>query len=155
MAQGGSLRAKALRLLARREHSRAELTRKLSDPEVDPAQLEALLDDLQADGSLSEARLAEQLVHAARGRYGVRRVAEKLREKGVGEDTLAQAGEVLRQQDLDSARTAWRKRFKAPPATLQERAKQARFLAGRGFSREVIRQVLAGADIDDESADPG
>lgn len=153
MSAGGSLRAKGLRLLARREHSRAELLRKLSGPDVDPAELEALLDEFQRDGSLSEARLAEQMVHAARGRYGVRRVAEKLRGKGVGDDTLAQAAEVLRQQDLDSARSAWRKRFKSPPATLQERAKQARFLAGRGFSGEVIRQVLAGGAFDDEATD--
>lgn len=153
MGSGGSLRAKSLRLLARREHSRAELARKLRGPDVDPAEIEALLDELQGDGSLSESRLAEQMVHAARGRYGVRRVAEKLREKGVGDDTLAQAAEVLREQDLDSARSAWRKRFKSPPATLAERAKQARFLAGRGFSGEVIRQVLAGAEVEDESAD--
>lgn len=154
MAGGdSSLRAKGLRLLARREHSRAELTRKLSGPDVDPADLEAVLDEFQRDGSLSESRLAEQMVHAARGRYGVRRVAEKLREKGVGDDTMAQAAKVLRDQDLASARTAWRKRFKSPPATLQERAKQARFLAGRGFSGEVIRQVLASTNLDDELPD--
>lgn len=140
-------------MLARREHSRAELMRKLSGPDVDPAELEALLDEFQRDGSLSEARLAEQMVHAARGRYGARRVAEKLREKGVGEETMAHAADVLRDQDLASARTAWRKRFKTSPTTLQERGKQARFLASRGFSGEVIRQVLAGAEFDDELTD--
>ena len=138
----GALRARALRLLARREHSREELRRKLSGEDVDPEVVDGLLVELQQAGWLSEQRLAEQLVGAARGRYGARRVLQRLREKGVEGEPLEQAAASLKTQDLDSARALWRKRFGKAPQSLQEKAKHARFLAGRGFSSEVIGRVL-------------
>lgn len=143
----GVLRARALRLLARREHSRQELRRKLGTTgDADPELIEAVLDDLQQEGWLSEQRLAEQLVGQARQRYGARRVLQRLRDKGVGGEVLDRAADTLRAQDLASARALWRKRFGQPAATLQEKAKQARFLAGRGFSAEVIARVLGRSD---------
>jgi len=144
----GVLRARALRLLARREHSRLELRRKLGSGEIEPDLIEAVLDELQQEGWLSEQRLAEQLVGQARQRYGARRVLQRLREKGVGGEVLDQAADTLRAQDLDSARALWRKRFGQPAKTLQEKAKQARFLAGRGFSPAVITRVL-GRPVED------
>jgi regulatory protein len=143
-----SLVVRALRLLAQRERSREELRRKLAGEDADPGELEAVLDELQRKGLLSEARLAEQLTHAARGRYGSRHVLDRLRRKGVSAEALESATRALERQDLESARAAWRKRFGRPPADLSERARQARFLAGRGFSGEVIRQVL-GSEPDD------
>ena len=143
-----ALRARALRMLARREHSRDELRRKLRGEETDVSAVEGLLDELERAGWLSERRLAEQLVGAARDRYGSRRVLQRLREKGVTGDAFEQAAASLAMQDLDSARALWRKRFGRPPASLQEKAKQARFLAGRGFSGEVIGRVLG--NLDDE-----
>jgi len=137
-----SLRVRALRLLAARERSRAELRRKLADDDTDPGELESVLDELQREGLLSEARLAEQLIHAARGRYGSRRVLERLRERGLDGEALERAEQALKVQELESARAVWHKRFGRPPATLQEKAKQARFLAGRGFSNQVIHCVL-------------
>jgi len=143
-----TLRARALRMLARREHSRDELRRKLGGEEPDASTVEVLLDELEQAGWLSERRLAEQLVGAARDRYGSRRVLQKLREKGVAGEAIEQAAASLALQDLDSARALWRKRFGRPPASLQEKARQARFLAGRGFSGEVIGRVLG--HLDDE-----
>lgn len=139
-AEARDLRARALRLLARREHSREELRRKLAAD--DTMQVEALLDELQQAGWLSEQRLAEQMVGAARDRYGPRRVLQRLREKGVSGEALEQAAAGLKAQEFDSARSLWRKRFGRPPATLQEKARQARFLTGRGFSPAVIQQLL-------------
>jgi regulatory protein len=158
-----SLRARALRYLAAREHSRAELKRKLASAEPGPpaepaadsrrrdrpepaaeAEIETLLDEFERKGWLSESRLADQMVQAARGRYGSRRVLDKLRQKGATDQALDAAAHALQQQDLESARALWRKRFGKPPADLRERARQARFLAGRGFSSEVIREVLGG-----------
>jgi len=142
----GALRARALRLLARREHSREELRRKLSGEDVDPGAIESLLDELEQAGWLSERRLAEQLVGAARGRYGTRRVLQRLREMGVEGEPLEQAAASLKAQDLESARALWGKRFGTPPRTLQEKAKHARFLAGRGFTSDVIGRVLGHSD---------
>ncbi len=129
-------------MLARREHSRQELARKLGP--VDPDTLTALLDDLQARGWLSEQRLADHVLRAAAGRFGARKVVQQLAQKGVSEAVVAQARRRARENELDSARAVWLKRFGKPPASLRERARQARFLEQRGFDPEVIRQVLGG-----------
>ena len=142
----GALRARALRLLARREHSREELRRKLSAGDADAQWVELMLDELQETGWLSERRLAEQMVAAARDRYGSKRVLQRLRQKGVSEDALERAATSLKAQDLESARALWRKRFGRAPSSLQDKAKQARFLAGRGFASDVIGQLLGHLD---------
>jgi len=140
-----ALRNRALRLLARRDHSREEMRQRLTADDVDPSELEALLDELERSGWLSEQRMAEQMVRLAQGRHGSRQVLDRLRGKGVSGEPLAQAAQALQAQELESARAVWRKRFGHLPATLQEKAKQARFLAGRGFPAAVIAQVLGTA----------
>lgn len=150
MAQSPSLRARALKALARREHSRQELQAKLAPHCEDPAEVGRLLDELEQRGWLSEARFVEQ-VSAVRGRkFGTARVLHELREKGVSETMLAAAGTRLRQGELAAAREVWRRKFGKLPLSLQERAKQARFLAGRGFSAEIVRQVLKGTEPEGE-----
>jgi regulatory protein len=111
---------------------------------ADPDALEALLDELQARGWLSEQRLADQLLRAAAGRFGTRKLVQQLAQKGVSQEVVAQARRRARENELDSARAAWLKRFGKPPASLRERARQTRFLEQRGFDPEVIRQVLGG-----------
>jgi regulatory protein len=139
------LRARVMRMLARRERSRDEVRRRLAAEDVDPAYLEALLDEFEGRGWLSERRLAEQLVRQAQGRYGSRYVLDRLRALGVTGEPLEQAARSLQAQELDSARAVWRKRFGHPPASLREKGRQARFLAGRGFRAEVIARLLAEA----------
>jgi regulatory protein len=136
------LRARALRLLARREHSRKELARRLAP--AASGDIEALLDELQARGWLSDQRVADQRLRAAAGRFGSRRVVQELIERGVPREVVAQASRRARETELASARAAWLKRFGKPPASLRERTRQARFLEQRGFDYEVIRQVLGG-----------
>jgi regulatory protein len=136
------LRARALRLLARREHSRKELARRLAP--AASGDIEALLDELQARGWLSDQRVADQRLRAAAGRFGSRRVVQELIERGVPREVVAQASRRARETELASARAAWLKRFGKPPASLRERVRQARFLEQRGFDYEVIRQVLGG-----------
>ena len=143
-----SLGARALHLLARREHSRLELERKLEQHASDRVELDALLDDLQARGWLSEQRLADQLLRTAAGRYGARKVLEQLHDKGVSPEVLAQTHERARQGELESAMALWRKRFGESPANLRERARQIRFLERRGFDPEVIRRML-GPDVEE------
>jgi regulatory protein len=145
-----SLRTRALRLLARREHSRRELERKLAGDAADPDELASLLDDFEQRGWVSEARVAEQHLARARGRYGPRRVLKDLKEKGLSVDALDRAAAQLKQAEFESAAEVWRKRFGKPPKDLHDKARQARFLAGRGFSAEVIRVVLGG-ELDSDS----
>jgi regulatory protein len=140
------LRARALRLLARREHTRAELAAKLKPHAEDERQLAALLDELEARGWLSETRFVESVLHARRARYGSARIAHELRSKGVSEDAIERAARGLRATELQAAREVWRRKFGRRPASPAERARQARFLASRGFATEVIRRVLDGRE---------
>ncbi|HTS55858.1 MAG TPA: RecX family transcriptional regulator, partial [Burkholderiales bacterium] len=112
-----------MKLLARREHSRWELSRKLGP--ADPDALSALLDDLQARGWLSEQRLADQLLRAGAGRFGSRKVMQQLTRKGVNGELVAQMGKRAREGELENARAVWRKRFGKAPDSLQERGRQA------------------------------
>jgi regulatory protein len=138
------LRARALRLLARREHTRLELCRKLAPHADDPARLEAVLDDLAHRGWLSDERFVEQFVHARRGRYGPARIRRALLERGVAQEVIAGALRGLKAAELDAARAVWARKFKAPPRTAEERARQVRFLQGRGFDTALAMRVVRG-----------
>jgi regulatory protein len=137
-----SLRDRALKALARREHSRQELQARLQPFAENAHELEFVLDDLEKRGWLSEARFVEQLTTVRRRRFGAARILHELREKGVSETALAAAQSQLKDSEVDAARAVWKKKFGSLPATLEERAKQARFLAGRGFSAEIVHAVL-------------
>jgi regulatory protein len=139
-----SLRGRAIRLLARREHSRHELARKLAAHAQDADELERVLDALEAQGWLSERRVVEQVVHARRRRFGARRIARELTEKGIGEETVAATLKTLEKEEVESARAVWRRKFSRLPRTAADRARQVRFLQGRGFSFDTIMQVLKG-----------
>lgn len=131
--------------LARREHSRAELARKLA-PHAEADEIEALLDQLERDKLLSNTRYVEMLAHARAGKHGSLRLKADLREKGVPEGDMQEALETAREQDLDAARMVWLKKFGAAPSNASERARQYRFLASRGFPIDVIRRVIGGDD---------
>lgn len=141
-----SLRGKALSLLARREHSRAELAQKLSSHTEDTAELAVLLDDLVQRGFLSDARYAAEFVRAKSRRFGAAHMSYSLREKGVAESDIQAALASLENDELSRARQVWQSKFDTPPVSVEERGKQMRFLAGRGFSSEIIRKVLRGED---------
>jgi regulatory protein len=152
-----SLKARALQWLAQREQSRSELRRKLLPHAVAEAEalveagappaglapaerVEALLDWLEAHRYLSGERFAESRVHARSSRFGNLRIRQELQQHQVA--LSAEAAHALEASELQRARAVLERKFAAPPATLAERAKQARFLAGRGFSAEVIARAL-------------
>jgi regulatory protein len=139
-----TLRDRALRLLARREHTRAELRRKLAPHAGENDDLEALLDYLEGEGWLSERRYVEQFLASRGGRYGSLRIAQELKEKGVAGPLAEAALQEVRRLDEASCRAVWAKKFGRVPRTLAERARQARFLQSRGFSLEAIGKVLKG-----------
>jgi len=135
-------------MLARREHTRAEMTRKLSPHSESPEQVEQLLDMLVARGWLSETRFAESRANALARKFGSGKIAYDLKSRGVSDDVIERALEQTRARELANCRAAWEKRFGALPQDAAERGRQMRFLAGRGFSAETVRQVLKGGDPD-------
>jgi regulatory protein len=146
-AQPGA-RARALKLLARREHTRRELAARLSGHVEDGAELEALLDEFTARGWLSEDRVVEQVLHAKRGRFGLARIRQALVERGVPEALIGPALDGLKASEVDAARGVWTRKFRSPPTTTAERARQVRFLQSRGFSVETALRVVRGGDFD-------
>lgn len=139
-----SLLARALALLARREHSRAELARKLGPHAATADELSVLLDDLQARRLLSDERFVEVLARSRSQRFGAARIRQELRARGVSNELTRAAVADLRGSELQRARDLWLRRYGHPAALPAERARQMRFLAARGFSSDVIRKVVGG-----------
>ena len=144
----GTLRERALRLLARREHARAELARKLAPHAESGEALEALLDDLTARRLLSDERYVEMRLNARVARYGNARLAYELRTQGVSEELLG-AALAASDDELSRARAVWQRKFGEQTPEASERARQMRFLLSRGFSGETVRRVLRG-DFEDD-----
>src|ERR1043166_904496 len=121
---GPSLKARAMRLLARREHSREELRHKLAGKVAEGENLEAVLDDLAMRGWLADARYAEQSIRAKARRYGPMKLAHALRAKGVDEETIAAGFRAAGADGASSLENVWKTRFKAPPSEDREGARQ-------------------------------
>jgi len=138
--------ARAVDLLSRRDYSRRELEQRLRPHAESEEQLSALLEQLAERCWQSDQRCAEQFALSKGRQYGSLRLRHALREKGIASDTIDSA--LAQQNDLQTARALWRRKFGALPLSPQEKARQLRFLMARGFPSEVIRQVLAGA-LDD------
>ncbi len=137
-----NLRAKAIALLARREHSRAELAGKLARYGADKAAVDTLLDALIAENFLSERRAAQSIVRVRAARQGSLRVAGELRARGISGDLAAEMLADLKGTEAERAQALWERKFGEPAADAQSRAKQMRFLQARGFALDVIRAVV-------------
>lgn len=149
MAQKPSLKTRALGYLARREHSRLELERKLAPHAKTSEELSSVLDALEQRGFLSAMRMVEHVIHVRKRKFGSLRIMHELREKGIAENLIAEALPNIRETEQDNAREVWRKKFGATPANAKELGRQTRFLMGRGFTAEVIHQVLRNS-VEDE-----
>jgi regulatory protein len=145
---GRSLKGRALGYLSRREYSRAELSRKLMPYADDADALEALLDSLEREGWLSDARFAESVLHRRASRLGATRIVSELKRHAVGESLIEEVSTQLRETELSRARAVWQKKYGQLPETPAERARQARFLAARGFSMTIIGKILKGIEDD-------
>ena len=144
-----SLKGRALRLLSGREHSRAELERKLGAHEEEPGQLQRVLDELQARDFINEQRVVDSVVHRRSTRLGAMRIRQELQAKGLDADKVRAAVAGLKSSELARAREVWSRKFEGLPQDAAQRGKQARFLAARGFDGEVIRRVLSGHEPDE------
>ncbi len=138
----------AITMLARRDFGRVELGRRLlrrcGEPHSGTA-VEQVLDYLQAKGLLSEERFTQEFVRARAGRFGPVRLRHELLRRGIEEAGIEAALQKHQGDEYATAFAIWRKRFKSACRDPRELARQSRFLAGRGFSHEVIRRVLSGA----------
>ncbi|TMH46325.1 MAG: recombination regulator RecX [Betaproteobacteria bacterium] len=139
------LKVRALRYLARREHSRAELARKLV-PYAESAQaLAALLDELAGRKQLSDERYAETRAHWLARKYGAAKIRADLKAHGIA-DAIAER--VSSEGEDERARAILARKYRQPATTREERARRARFLQSRGFSFETIHRALALAESD-------
>ena len=166
--QSPSLKARALRLLSMREYSRKGLATKLeesaarmlklkpveedaeasalaSEPETPlKVQIEAVLDDFEARGWLSDQRFAEALVRRRSERYGTRKIQDELLQAGVDSAKTADLLKNLKDTEFQRAYELWERKFGVLATEQKERARQYRFLASKGFSSDVVSRVVAG-----------
>jgi regulatory protein len=149
-----SIPATAIRMLARREYGRAELTQRLLMRGAKREDVEAALDKLAQRGYLSDVRYAQGVVAQKAGRYARRAIVHALKEKGVAAPAAAQALDALSGSDeLAEATALWQRRFGVVPANDKEKARQLRFLYSRGYSTAIAFKVLraaGAAPTDDE-----
>ena len=156
MAQPGfklSLKGRALRLLSQREHSRAELVRKLSPHEEVPGELAQVLDDLHAKGFIDETRVLASVVNHRAPKLGNGRIKQELQAKGLEPAAVAQAMLDLKDSEFARAQGVWLRKFGSPAVDANARAKHYRFLLTRGFSSEVVRKVVKLSGAPDEDCD--
>jgi len=139
------LKARALRHLVRREHSRAELARKLARHAESPQALEALLDSLLSKKQQSDERFAEERARSLSRKYGAAKIRHDLKSKGVPDEIV---DGVSTASELERAQEILRRKYKTPATTREERAKRARFLQGRGFAHDVIYQLIRTFDAE-------
>ena len=162
--QSPSLKARALRLLSQREYSRKGLAAKLAEsearwgklggeqseqtPESRHTQIEAVLDDFEARGWLSDARFAEALVRRRSERYGMKKIADELDRAGVDAKQSAKLLGVLKETEFQRAYDLWTRKYGVRAQDQKERARQYRFLASKGFGSEVVAKVIGGQSPD-------
>jgi len=133
------LKARALRYLVRREHSRDELARKLAPHAASKEILEGTLNWLESTSKLSNQRFAEIRAHILARKYGAARIRQDLKSKGVSEEIAERT--VAELDDVAKAKQILARKYRVPATSREERAKRARFLQGRGFSYDTIRAL--------------
>jgi regulatory protein len=132
--------------LANREHSRSELERKLGPHEESPGQLAKVLDELLAKDFINHERVVASVVYRRSAKVGVRRVAQELQQKGIAPAEMQEAMAELKSSEMERARAVWLKKFGVAATTPQEKARQLRFMASRGFGAEVLYKLIDSPD---------
>lgn len=145
-----SLKARALRYLSMREHSRLELARKLARYAEEGDDVAALLDFLEANNWLSQERFSEALIHRRAARFGNSRIVAELQSHGVAGAALQELKAGLAGDETARACEVWRRKFGSVATDPAQRAKQVRFLMQRGFSQRAVQAAIKGYDPDEE-----
>jgi regulatory protein len=137
-----SLRAQAIRLLARREYARSELEHRLIAKGAPRNEVGFVLDELIAQGYLSDARYARAMATQKAGGHSRRSIAEALKAKGIARTDIERALVEAEADDEKALRALWQRRFGKPPTDEREKARQVRFLQARGFALSAIFRLL-------------
>ena len=137
------LKARALRHLVRREHSRAELARKLAPHAESAEAIEEILDLLLAKRQQSDERFASERARVLSRKYGPAKIRQDLKARGIADEVIDR---VSSSGEGERAAGILRRKYREAATTREERAKRARFLQGRGFSYEAIRKALSLSD---------
>ena len=136
------LRQTAIRLLARREHTRVELARKLSGLGTQE-EIATVLADMEASQLQSDNRTAENYLGSNASRLGASRLRHTLKTRGVAPEMIEeQLARANLPDEIERARAAWSRKFSAAPSNPKEWARQARFLQSRGFAGDIVRRLL-------------
>lgn len=138
------LKARALRHLVRREHSRVELARKLAPHAESPEAIEAVLDLLLSKKQQSDERFASERARVLSRKYGAARIRHDLKSQGVADEIVERITPPA--DEMERARAILARKYRLPATAREERARRARFLQGRGFSGDVIRRLLLQSD---------
>ena len=136
----GELKARALRHLVRREHSRAELARKLAPHAESKEALESVLDLLLSRKLQSDERYAEERARSLSRKYGAAKIRQDLKARGVEHELVER---ISSENELPRAKAILERKYRSVATTREERARRARFLQSRGFSYDTIRSVLS------------
>ena len=139
-----SLTGRALRYLSHREHSRQELRKKLLPYAQDDQELDAVLDKLEKQKFLSDARYAQSIARRKSDRYGSALIVESLRQQGVGQHIIEDVKSDLKASEIDRLYELWQKKFGVYAQDAVQRSKQIRYLASKGFAIGLINQVVSG-----------
>ena len=137
-----SLRSRALNYLSRKEMSRQELAQKLAPYTEDPQELTDLLEEFARHRWQSDERFTESFIASRSHKYGARRLSEELRHKGVDEN-LIKTHQISKEAEIQNALAILQKKFAHLPQSPEEKNKQMRFLAYRGFDFDIIHTVFS------------
>ena len=142
------LKKRALYYLGKRDYSRVELRRKIlvysESLEISKAYLELVLDELEKKDWLSDDRFSEQFVLSKKRKFGARKIANELKLRGVNELIISRVLRDIKDDEFLLAKKIWEKKFNQIPITIDEKAKQIRFMQSRGIEVAIIHQILSG-----------
>ena len=142
------MKKRALYYLGKRDYSRVELGRKIlaysESLEINKADLELVLDELEEKDWLSDERFSEQFVLSRKRKFGARKIAHELRLRGVNESIISRVLRDIKDDEFLLAKKIWEKKFNQIPITIDEKAKQIRFMQSRGIEVTIIHQILSG-----------
>jgi len=142
------LKKRALYYLGKRDYSRVELRHKIlvysESLEINKAYLELVLDELEKKDWLSDDRFSEQFVLSKKRKFGARKIANELKLRGVNELIISRVLRDIKDDEFLLAKKIWEKKFNQIPITIDEKAKQIRFMQSRGIEVAIIHQILSG-----------
>jgi len=142
------LKKRALYYLSKRDYCRVELRRKILAHseflEISKADLELVLDGLEEKDWLSDNRFSEQFVLSKKRKFGARKIAHELKLRGVDESIISRVLKDIKSDEFLLAKKIWEKKFNQIPITIDEKAKQIRFMQSRGIEVVIIHQILSG-----------